>query len=480
MSMVPKMLNRRDSTSRHACRRQTILTRDASAFPVAALLVCILSAVDAFVPSVVQAQSSRGRSLSTREARQQIESRLARQPELVPHLQQYVSNIDHVGRAAVALQALRPSMNRINALRSNRLWKSVCTFCPKALALDKSMNLLEFCIENSQKVAKIRNQLDRQVEDFLSARIRVKAEPAPSRIKALCEAAGLLAGTVREIESLVAPIDDKLALVEVQLADAQGALRSVTAPLVNDVAGKVADLITDLLRTIGKVREPFAMLRGGIAKDAATLESVASFLNATQIVELPSPVPRPTQPAPRPTPLSIRVRPGPQASYSSVRTLAPPPPQPKWQMPSVTPSTPATIHYRLPRSSERYKTIVWCLSIVFLTLLLAAGALLLQLRLYPGPLVKVLPQSNADTEGVLLIGKSAVIGRRLDADLVLASSKASRNHARIWRDDTGTWIQDLNSENGTYVNGDRIGSRRLYDSDEVRFADEAVVLRLPT
>jgi len=64
------------------------------------------------------------------------------------------------------------------------------------------------------------------------------------------------------------------------------------------------------------------------------------------------------------------------------------------------------------------------------------------------------------------------IGRAGDCDIVLPKRQVSRYHARIERDDNGYTVQDLDSKNGTYVNGQEIGTEpyRLRDGDEIQVA----------
>jgi len=69
-------------------------------------------------------------------------------------------------------------------------------------------------------------------------------------------------------------------------------------------------------------------------------------------------------------------------------------------------------------------------------------------------------------------GKEVVIGRPnpyLPPTLDLSEDiLVSRTHARIWVNVSGYWIEDLVSKHGTFVNGDRVGSRRLLNpGDEV-------------
>jgi len=53
-------------------------------------------------------------------------------------------------------------------------------------------------------------------------------------------------------------------------------------------------------------------------------------------------------------------------------------------------------------------------------------------------------------------GASLVIGRRLPADVVLADSYVSGQHARLRYDGDGWWLEDLHSRNGTFLNGRRL------------------------
>lgn len=61
-----------------------------------------------------------------------------------------------------------------------------------------------------------------------------------------------------------------------------------------------------------------------------------------------------------------------------------------------------------------------------------------------------------------------VIGRGRGADLVVAESTMSREHAAIAFDDQGCFVEDLGSTNGTKVNGERRDRSRLQDGDEIQ------------
>ncbi|MCX6030880.1 MAG: FHA domain-containing protein [Chloroflexi bacterium] len=67
--------------------------------------------------------------------------------------------------------------------------------------------------------------------------------------------------------------------------------------------------------------------------------------------------------------------------------------------------------------------------------------------------------------------QTLTIGRSPDCDVVLDDRQVSRFHARIlWCDDHYE-IEDLDSKNGTHLNGrDVLGSQRLRDGDEIQIA----------
>jgi pSer/pThr/pTyr-binding forkhead associated (FHA) protein len=82
---------------------------------------------------------------------------------------------------------------------------------------------------------------------------------------------------------------------------------------------------------------------------------------------------------------------------------------------------------------------------------------------------KVLKQGRAFDAGPVPLA----IGRAEDNDVALAGDDfASGHHARIESNREGVWVLDLNSTNGTFVNGKRLdGRRRLRSGDVVQIGD---------
>jgi hypothetical protein len=67
-----------------------------------------------------------------------------------------------------------------------------------------------------------------------------------------------------------------------------------------------------------------------------------------------------------------------------------------------------------------------------------------------------------------LSGERLGIGRRPESEVFLDDVTVSRDHALLVHRDDGWWLDDLGSLNGTYVNRERVDSRRLDDGDELQ------------
>jgi hypothetical protein len=60
-----------------------------------------------------------------------------------------------------------------------------------------------------------------------------------------------------------------------------------------------------------------------------------------------------------------------------------------------------------------------------------------------------------------------IIGRSPDVEVVVSDSNVSRQHAEVWRTSEGVAIRDLQSTNGTFVNGHRVSAVSLSPRDDV-------------
>jgi diguanylate cyclase (GGDEF)-like protein len=109
------------------------------------------------------------------------------------------------------------------------------------------------------------------------------------------------------------------------------------------------------------------------------------------------------------------------------------------------------------------------------------GTLILQRPLGPAEkkpqsgeacLVNLHPPGPDIGRRIPLLNQSYIVGRDSEAGFVVSRSSVSRQHARLYVDESGTWwVEDLNSTNGTFVNETRIKNQQLTDSDQVRFGD---------
>jgi serine phosphatase RsbU (regulator of sigma subunit) len=72
-----------------------------------------------------------------------------------------------------------------------------------------------------------------------------------------------------------------------------------------------------------------------------------------------------------------------------------------------------------------------------------------------------------------------IIGRRSDCQIFVPDMRVSRQHARIKRENHHWAIEDLGSNNGTYVNGQRIQAGMLSDKDEILIASNRIRVELP-
>jgi DNA-binding winged helix-turn-helix (wHTH) protein len=85
--------------------------------------------------------------------------------------------------------------------------------------------------------------------------------------------------------------------------------------------------------------------------------------------------------------------------------------------------------------------------------------------------ILIIQDENQPAQHWSMSKDSLILGRGEECDIVLAERQVSRQHIRIYTEGDLFYIQDLDSKNGTWVNGQQLkGSRELRDGDEVHVA----------
>ena len=80
---------------------------------------------------------------------------------------------------------------------------------------------------------------------------------------------------------------------------------------------------------------------------------------------------------------------------------------------------------------------------------------------------KVIIKQGPGTGNEYTIEQAVILGRLDTNDIPVHDAKASREHAKIYRQGEQYAIVDLNSSNGTFVNGEKITKRILKNGDEI-------------
>lgn len=88
--------------------------------------------------------------------------------------------------------------------------------------------------------------------------------------------------------------------------------------------------------------------------------------------------------------------------------------------------------------------------------------------------------TDPDGQEHLLRGEINTIGRAVESDIVIASKRVSREHARVRREGWRAILEDADSTNGTFLNGERIMTPvDLRDGDRVTLGDMTLTFHDP-
>lgn len=77
---------------------------------------------------------------------------------------------------------------------------------------------------------------------------------------------------------------------------------------------------------------------------------------------------------------------------------------------------------------------------------------------------ELIPEGGGDP--IPMVKSSLLIGRRESCDIVLRFANVSGQHCQLSLEDGYWYVQDMNSQNGTKVNGERV-SRKLLESGDL-------------
>ena len=94
-----------------------------------------------------------------------------------------------------------------------------------------------------------------------------------------------------------------------------------------------------------------------------------------------------------------------------------------------------------------------------------------------GPLLVIRAGGGRVGESFPIAGERMSIGRRPECEVFLDDVTVSRDHALLIHRGGEWYLDDCGSLNGTYVNRERIDSRRLEDGDELQVGKYKLTFR---
>lgn len=92
--------------------------------------------------------------------------------------------------------------------------------------------------------------------------------------------------------------------------------------------------------------------------------------------------------------------------------------------------------------------------------------------------IAIHPKQEDTNKTLGILGMSQItIGRNSDNDIVFKNMRTSGKHCMIYKQGSIFRIKDLNSKNGTYVNGSKVTEKALNDGDVINISIYQIVLK---
>jgi serine/threonine protein kinase len=101
---------------------------------------------------------------------------------------------------------------------------------------------------------------------------------------------------------------------------------------------------------------------------------------------------------------------------------------------------------------------------------------IVDVRRESSPVVGLVIKSSG--KSMRLASLATVIGRASESDIILRSGRVSKRHCQILIEDDGVWVEDLDSANGTSLNGKRVRRALLHDHDTLDVAGHQFEVRI--
>lgn len=91
----------------------------------------------------------------------------------------------------------------------------------------------------------------------------------------------------------------------------------------------------------------------------------------------------------------------------------------------------------------------------------------------------ILRHTKDPSQTIELASGELTMGRASSNHICINDASVSTNHARIFTYFCVSYVEDLNSTNGTYVNGKRIKKHLLKPGDDLRLGKYSFIVELP-